>query len=57
MEFSDEEIAVLDEVLIDEDDRNDDQPGRSSEEYRAIVTELRRKVRDEAKRRGFWWAR
>jgi hypothetical protein len=55
MEFTDEEIGVLDNLLIEELDRYIHEPSRGNDEE--IVSDLFIKVRDEAKRRKFWWAR
>lgn len=57
MEFSDWELEVLDEILVDEVDRNHDEPTRTSADYVQTTSDLFSKVRDEAKRRKLWWAR
>lgn len=57
MEFSDDELGALDDVLVDELDRYIDEPDRKMGGYAELTEVLFQKVRDEAKRRKLWWAR
>lgn len=57
IEFSDEDLSVLSEILWDEVDRNHHEPGRSSAADQLVTDELYRRVKSEAKQRGLWWAR
>lgn len=57
MELSDNEIELIDNMLDDLFDEMCHYPDDYSEVDRQTYDSLRTKVRDEAKRRGFWWAR
>lgn len=52
--LSNDEISVLHEVLVEETVYAS--PGKWSMEDKLVLESLQRKVNDEAKRRGFWWA-
>lgn len=55
MEFDDEELSVLYEILSDEVSDNHHEPSRRTEEDRQITSNLFSKVYNEAKRRKLWW--
>lgn len=56
MELSDQEIEFLDDLLDDAFDKMHDYPGDFEGWEREAHGTLRTKLREEAKRRGFWWA-
>jgi hypothetical protein len=55
MELSDAEFEMLHNIIFDECIYPS--PSKYSEEDTELISDLFEKVSDEAKRRGFWWAR
>lgn len=55
--LSNEELVYIDELLINEGRNHYHYPDEYTEEEINIRTELSERVRNEANRRGLWWAR
>jgi hypothetical protein len=55
MELSDVELEMLHTIVFDECIYPSQ--GKYDDEETKLISDLFRKVSDEAKRRGFWWAR
>jgi hypothetical protein len=56
-ELSDAAIELLDDMLDEWSDNDRHYPHENTNKEREAHSEVRGVVRDEAKRRGFWWAR
>lgn len=57
MELSDQEIGFLDGLLDDAFDKMHHHPDDFEDWEHEAYGALRAKLREEAKRRGFWWAK
>ena len=56
MELSDDELDMVHEVLYEEAHYGDDDTVYGDGDRSILLRQTLRKVTDEAKRRGFWWA-